>query len=433
MTAAELVDAVAKDRLVVFGRLPPAGRDVDLVASRAAVPGLIANLQAQGYVGGGGRWLRLPPEEPAAVEIVTPDRWGLSESAQADLFDQAVPLPGYRSLCRPAPHHALLIIARRSVRAGVLDESLRSRLTTVEAEQPDCWRLAADAAPDWAADHAVTWLRLESRRPGSAGTALRLRALCAGHAGAGRSLPWLRAVRQLMPPGHRGRVVALSGLDGAGKSGQAALLAEALHSAGADPVVVWSRLGSSPLLDRLADAPRRLLALVPTGPDARPVVRYAPGAAPAPPGRLQREQSRTVSWCWSLVVTVEAIRTLRRAVQPARRKHDVVICDRWLLDSAVALTYRYGMSTDLRLQQRLLRLALPVPAASVFLDVPADVAFRRKQEQYALDQLAQQAALYVSKAGTLGAVRVDGDRDTTDVHRDVLELVWTRLSTGAVG
>src|SRR5438128_9414244 len=60
----------------------------------------------------------------------------------------------------------------------------------------------------------------------------------------------------------RGHVVSLSGLDGAGKSSQAAALCDELERLGYEAVVVWTPLGANPLVDRVSLGARRALHLL---------------------------------------------------------------------------------------------------------------------------------------------------------------------------
>jgi hypothetical protein len=161
-------------------------------------------------------------------------------------------------------------------------------------------------------------------------------------------------------------VVALSGVDGAGKSTLARGLVEAFERIGVPSSVVWTRpgmrLGPLGFVARLA---KRVL-----GERPEPGVRaVASGVGPAP-----RSRRGLLGWAWSMSVVLAF-------VSDAWRRHlragGVVVHDRHRLDALVTLDVLYD-GVDLRIQQAIVARALPGAALSVYLDVTAEVAVARK-------------------------------------------------------
>jgi thymidylate kinase len=201
-------------------------------------------------------------------------------------------------------------------------------------------------------------------------------------------------------------VVALSGLDGSGKSTQAEALRDHLEGAGIATAVAWTKLGGTTWAATVSGRVKDLLGL------SRPVSStpprtYASGARDdvVDTGTLLRRRSRALTWAWTLLLVVDNIRAHRRVV---RQDAAVVVCDRYVLDSVAQLRHRYG-DRPYRLHTLLLRRLSPVPASAWFLDVPPAVARARKPEQFGLAELESLAACYRSASAALGVPRVDGE------------------------
>jgi thymidylate kinase len=200
--------------------------------------------------------------------------------------------------------------------------------------------------------------------------------------------------------------VALSGVDGSGKSRLATALRDELAARGVRTEVVWTKLGGTTWTATVAGRVKRVLRL------GRPVSDTPPKTFPSgaredlvDTGTLLRRRSRAVTWAWTLVLVVDNVRAHRRAVR--RSAAAVVVCDRYVLDSAAQLRHRYG-DRSYRLHVLLLRLLSPTPAAAWLLDVPPAVARARKPEQFDEDQLRALATCYRQAAAALDVERLDG-------------------------
>jgi hypothetical protein len=161
-------------------------------------------------------------------------------------------------------------------------------------------------------------------------------------------------------------VVALSGVDGAGKSTLARGLVEVFDRIGVPSSVVWTRPGMrlGPL-GFVAGLAKRVLG---EGPE--PGVRaVASGVGPAP-----RSRRGVLGWAWSMSVVLAFVSD---AWKRHLRSGGVVIHDRHRMDALVTLDVLYD-GVDLRIQQAIVARALPSAALSVYLDVTAEVAVARK-------------------------------------------------------
>jgi hypothetical protein len=195
--------------------------------------------------------------------------WGLPPAELEALFAEARAVEGCAKLVSPAPHHVLLILARLTG-CGPLSEKRRARLEAAVAEDPGAWERARQAAPAWRLRRELAHLRDGGEKS------------------------------HRIPRPRRPKVIALSGIDGSGKSSQAELLRGALERLGYDAAVEWSPYGQDAWLGYLAAPVKRLL---------RRTRRYA-AAEPKETGLERtsgtalREWSAAVNYLWSAVVTL---------------------------------------------------------------------------------------------------------------------------------
>lgn len=437
MTTLELIDLAITDSVLVYGSLPPHGRDFDLLARPVERAALREALLDAGFLGSDGLFVRFRPEQAEAVELTSVGAWGLPPQELNRLFADARPLPGAQRVARPAPWHALLITARRVARKRALPDKLRARVATALAEEPDAWRIARDHAPAWNATHALRVLEDAYRGDGHIPATARWRATAEriGWPGARPLRTQARMLRSLFPRPHRTRVVTLSGLDGAGKSSQAALVKSALEVAGRDVVVIWRGIGAERTLDRIKAPLKRILHAMPrVGPWAEVVDRVqterTTGRTPfADPGSSKRSRGKSVTlimYAWAVTVAAINVWTLYRAALPHLGRGRIIIFDRYTLDSTVKLKHFYGDNTATRLLARLIYAVTIRPIRAYFLDVPPQVAYDRKPE-WEMDDLEARAELYRAEYSWLQVQRLDATRPTHELAAEIAADIWRSL------
>ncbi|MEA3056186.1 MAG: hypothetical protein QOD30_1618 [Actinomycetota bacterium] len=408
----EEVDALLGAPAVVFGSLPPDNRDLDLLVEAGERQRLIAALVDRGWTMSGRTAASFAGGTAFAVDVMDLDEWAPSSVAAASLREESVLLAGFEHLHAPAPHHRLLIQAQRHAAGAPLTDARRAVV-------------AGFLAADWdAAEHqADAWHALDALR------ALRV-VMTSGDAPSTR-------VRRLRRP-HRRRVIALSGVDGAGKSTHAEHLARALDALGYETTTAWTKLTRDPVLDVISGPVKRALSLVsrhepaPSSSttdddvDEFGEVRHHLDGRPPPPSRATRvrQGSTVLTWGWSIVVVAaNAIAHRRATAQPPR----VVVCDRYVLDSMAHVRYGYPAARVFGVQRALLRAVSPRPAAAFLLDVAPEEARRRKPEQYTTSDLTKLRRLYHDEARRLEVVVVDAAADELDVAASVARAAWLRL------
>lgn len=389
---------------MVFGSLPPEGRDLDLVLPDETATEVRRRLTDAGWTIRGITAARFEGCRADVVDLVPVSDWRLAASEEAAVFAEASPLGDFEHLKRPAAHHGLLILARRVARnPAVLNDKRRERIRAAVAEEPGAWERAAAAAPAWDAADSLALLR----------------ALYEGAAAPRRRrLPRLR----------RGTLVTFSGLDGSGKSFQAERLRETLEALGYDVEVAWTSLVAHPALGAVGEPVKRLLRRLARRGEAAPPEEWAQPAsvASSDPARALRQRSGVLTQVWAAYVAVVNAWWQSRATRAHLARGKVVICDRWTLDSKVQMRYQYGAERHFGFQARLVRLLSPRPAKAFLLAISPEEAVRRKPE-YTLEQNTLRARLYAEDHAALGVERLDGELAKEVLCAHIAQEVWAAL------
>lgn len=208
-------------------------------------------------------------------------------------------------------------------------------------------------------------------------------------------------------------VLAVSGVDGAGKSTLIRGLQGRLAAAGLASEVVWFRPGMGmSWVDRPVRLLKRLLGQS-TGPTVRTIARDASSTPTSRKGLM--------GWVWCLLVTVTYLVHVRREL---RGRTGVVLMDRHLADALVTLDVFYR-GVNLALPRLLVRRLLPAAAATVYLSLPVDVAVARKPgdtiEHHAV---TAQVAAYPAYVQTLPRTL---QVDATKPPAEVLDDAWSHV------
>ena len=423
-----LLDTALGVPALVFGSLPPTGRDLDLLVETGNLGPMRAALSDAGYTAIGEGFVRFAGCSAYEIELKTPADWGLSAEATARLFRDAAPIEGYERLLEPSPGHSLLILARRR-RGGLrVDDKRRKVIARALEMDGEAWEVAGQLASEWGVSAELADLRRAFERgvpemsPSERSASHRrlrsaaLRALSRGPGG----------------------VISLSGLDGSGKSTQAEHLRDALVALGIDATIEWTKIARDPSLRAIARPVKRLIRLLPTKaiPEAQPdddpeahLRNHPDGPRPAPDeGKRLRQRSRVLNQGWTFVVAVANSSTHRRTVRAHLRAGRVVICDRYVLDSRVHLRYRYGTGQRFRVQAFLIRWLSPRPIRSYLLDVAPETARTRKPEQYTVRDLQRLRSLYLEESTRLGTRRIDAECELDETCAELAEDAWKALS-----
>jgi thymidylate kinase len=443
----ELVDSLVSDRALIFGSLPPQGRDLDLLVTPEDAVAVAAGLSEQGFLHLAGTLARFRDCTVDVVDLVRADSWGIPANDRIGLLAEARPMEGMVRLALPAPHHALLILARRLSRSGALSPPRLARIEAAVADDPQAFAKAWERANGWGVSASLAALEHAYRERRRLTRTERARARAEGaHArGPRRGRRWIRRARRRLTAHRRGMVVTFSGLDGSGKSSQTKYLRDALDRLGFEAASVWEPIANMPewlqTSVRLVKAPvlplLRLPARVRRWGRSSTAVSPSPNAdGQPPPGfawatdhpitRLRRRSS-LLTFGWSMAITLQFAYRLARATWPQLARGRVVICDRYTLDSWVYLLYKFGDHRSYALHLAILRSVSPRPRLSYFLDVPGAVASTRKGD-FLPERNERRASLYRSKGVEVGVHRIDGEQSPDRVAAQIAEEVWRTLS-----
>lgn len=232
-------------------------------------------------------------------------------------------------------------------------------------------------------------------------------------AGWSRVRPVTRRLGSRVRPRRR-VVVAVSGVDGGGKSTLTSLLARDLRRVGLPVTRIWTRPGMRiGGLVRLAELAKRWLRQ-----EATPGVHRIGGGERADTLASRRG---VVGWTWAFLVMMAFLREVRKE---HRRARGILLYDRHLLDALVTLDVVYE-GVRLGLHRSLVRRLLPRADLTLLLSVPAATAVARKPaDMFSLAVLERQAERYArlrSEASPLW--ELDGTRPAHELAAEAFRLV----------
>jgi thymidylate kinase len=437
------IDALLKQPAIVYGSEPADARDIDLLLLRAD-PGLDERLHAAGWRRIEDRWVRTVDGRLVALDVdvaAAADACaGVAECQLADMFDKSVPLNGYQRLFLPSPPHRLLLMARQvTVDPGPIATKRLQRARRALADDASALETAKAVAPAWGCEARLRVLQQAVAREGrvSIAGAVAARAEASRLRGRTASGAYVRAALSLLRRPRPGLTVALSGLDGSGKSTQARALVAALGALGEDARLEWDRFGTQDVVAHVALPLKRLLHALSGAepyripPDRTDAAVDQAVSASQDLGRALRQRFGVLNTIWLFFLTAVHTTSLRHRNRVHVRAGRSVVHDRYLLDSVVQLRDHFGDAPGAGVAERLMRIVTPDPDVAVFLDVPATEAFRRKQD-FTADELERHRARYLVSAAALGVPVVDGASPPEAVFEELLHRVLAaRVLTSA--
>jgi len=227
----------------------------------------------------------------------------------------------------------------------------------------------------------------------------------------------------------KGIVVALSGVDCAGKSTQRDSLMQALRSWGYAPTAIWTRAGYTPALKGVKRAWQRL-----RGKPARRGVSAGVSEKPSGyPRRAANLRNPLVRWLWLTSALLELLWVYGVRIRLWRAAGRVVVCDRYLLDCLV--DFRVNFPTD-RVEERwlcrLLRRISVRPDASFCMLIPAEQTMMRARGKSrfhweTLEVLRERRREYEGVSHELAVQVLDGARSAGELALTVQRSVLTAL------
>jgi thymidylate kinase len=211
----------------------------------------------------------------------------------------------------------------------------------------------------------------------------------------------------------RGSLITFSGLDGAGKSTQIALLTDYLLKSGRKPVYIWTRGGYTSVLQGLKTLSRRFLH------------KKLPPSGNSP----QRSQAFSKWWVrrlWLSLALLDLLRVYGVQIRWHRYRGRLVLCDRYLWDTAIDFRLNFPQEKlDHCWLWRLLTRISPQPDASFLMLLTVEESRRRseiKGEPFpdSPDSLRQRLACYQDLIPRVPFHVLDGSQPIMTLFNQIL-------------
>lgn len=214
-------------------------------------------------------------------------------------------------------------------------------------------------------------------------------------------------------------IITFAGMDGSGKSLQARALADSLSHAGFQTFYVWSRW--SPLfLKPLIRLGRAMMGRKESSEDEQyRSFRH---------GKRRMFRRNSLVQIWKNLALLDYYLQVLFKIKIRSRREKIIVCDRYLTDFLVDLgnNFGYGEEEIPRLLKSRLLFLFPRPDFAFLLDLPAEVAFERK-EDVPLSYLQDRRALYLSFGKLQGAEIMDATASIRDlkeiIHRKAIDFL----------
>lgn len=211
----------------------------------------------------------------------------------------------------------------------------------------------------------------------------------------------------------RGSLIAISGLDGSGKTTQIELLSKYLANRNVKFKHLWFRwvaFLSYPLL-----ALSRLLGYTKWKTVNRSNVRYAER-------NFYRNRALVRLWPW--LFTLDALIYSFLQIKARRILGYIILCDRFIPDIIVDMMCETRDHHLLkRLIGRLLLSLIPKNSKLIVIDVAENIAYNRKHDIPSINYLKERRKLYLTLAKILGMPVIDGEKEVYKIHNDILNLL----------
>ena len=207
-----------------------------------------------------------------------------------------------------------------------------------------------------------------------------------------------------------GSLVCFCGIDGSGKSTHADALRAVLAECEIESRRVWMRGGYSPLVTWMKARARGASAGVPEVGDVQ--------------GKLRVYRQARTRWLWGWLVALEQIVQAVFAVRVQRWLGRTLVAERYVPDTLADLAERFGDDAFASsLPGRAMRRLCPRPDAIVFLDVPGDVAFARKSDDWSAEVLEERRGRYRAALAAMPRVTVlDAQRPLAEVSDEAIRI-----------
>ena len=214
-------------------------------------------------------------------------------------------------------------------------------------------------------------------------------------------------------------VICFNGIDGSGKTSQAVRLVEYLRAQGHPTTYVWAggRTGLTLPFIRLSKYLLKAPKTIPTTAAASSKVtkQYKKYLS-----STRRVLGRELIWkLWLRLSLLEHANKIQKMFRPHLDANHIIVCDRYVYDSVINTAFLVGLDpAELSPLFELESISrVPQPAKCFFLDVPAEVAYQRKDDIVTIQEIAPRVPLYQATAEALGMQVIDGTASPDEIAK----------------
>ena len=222
-------------------------------------------------------------------------------------------------------------------------------------------------------------------------------------------------------------IIYISGIDGCGKTTQAQFLVDRLKQNGLSAEYCWLRWEPSivPLITRV----KRLAKYRRSTGSARNDIVSTENIHHGKWSELKKKffSNSLFRKLWIFYACKDYLRSYRK--NRLKWRCSYVILDRYFLDFAIDQSLNLSIPPN-EFQELLAETALAemkVPDLSVFIDLPADVGYKRKLDGTPLHYLQEREQLYRNITVSGPVLHVDGTQSAEDVHDEITRWVFLNI------
>lgn len=215
------------------------------------------------------------------------------------------------------------------------------------------------------------------------------------------------------------KIICITGIDGAGKTTQAKSAVVSLRKAGISAVYLYGR--TYPVISRWMMALGKITLL------RRFSIKQDYQVYHREKKSIMRRP--LLKWFYTSAIYIDYYIQIWIKLLPQFLQKNVIILDRYIYDTVIsdlAVHLNYSLDETRQAIQRGFRF-LPLPAKTIFIDLPEDIAFARKNDVVHVDYLSERRCFYQILKDRSEVVVLDGTVPLEQISRSVLEILTTTV------